>query len=690
MRRLPMLCLISLVGCTCEAPSQVEVTGKFTAARGLEASDYALYAPGSESPGKIGGDGTFTASVAASRAGFLMAVPREDAQLALAPESGLYLTPIAGGARLSGPSWAVTTTRPATLDATTTVVSFVLQHPMFAHPAPDVQRRQLEWVATTLSANWVAVADAATRYDAALSAAADPFADPAFLAALHQALTDAELGLPLVAPLAEGGATQQGLTGASLVTLANGTRVVTRLESVGGKALKPGTDTGTALDYLYVVRPLPAAEFPLGKDDPAFLAAEALVVRSWGAPVASGYVAASSYASYADVVGNVMKWTTKLWSTPLAPDDDLVMGAPGFYEVRFFSGALGVGTPAAEYDFAAGHFPAEARAAFIHNVTAGAFEAVSLVPGAGEVFGSEVGAQVGQEVVQQLVVDLEALLDSKGPALIEASDLYAIGFNAVKAAVDKASEKLTEDAQKSAWKQFFAWAKWGGKKAVKAVMDLPGKVARGGALAHRAARLTAPSSVMELHHALVAEASLPETLTGTEHLDPVDPNGEFTYACELTWTLSGTRPKLVASRPERGVMNYAFTVAPSEPARLVLEFNNLSVSPQVKESPPNEASTRTVFTVASVTFDPQYEQFYVSPGGTITGSSSGHTLRADFTMTPSKSDLDYSFATAYGGLVVRGTYEVFDKATGALLERHTDYPYTTASPSLGYFSVEAK
>ncbi len=386
-----------------------------------------------------------------------------------------------------------------------------------------------------------------------------------------------------------------------------------------------------------------------------------------------------------------MKWTTKFWSLPVAPSEEVALGAPGFYEVRFFSGALGVGTPANEYDFAAANFPADARAAFIHNVTAGAFEAVALVPGAGEVFGSEVGAQVGQEVVQQLVVDLEALLTAKGAALIEADDLYTIGFNAVKAAVDKATEKATEDAQKSAWKQFFEWAKWGGKKAVKAVMDLPGKVAKGGALAHRAARLTAPYSVMELHHAFVAEASLPETIRGSVRIAPPDPNRQFTYACDLNWELSGTRPKLVASRPDLGVTSFSFTVAPNEPARLVLDFANLEVSPHVYEFPPNAgASTRTVFTVGSVTLSSEYDQFYVTAGGTITGTSSGHTIRADFTLPPSKSALEYSFATAYSGFVVRGTLEEFDKVTGALIERRTDYPFTSAPPYLGYFSVEAK
>jgi hypothetical protein len=376
-------------------------------------------------------------------------------------------------------------------------------HPMFAHPSASVMRQQAAWLADRLAAGWTELSAAAARLDADYAAGIDYSTDPAFTTPFQQALTAAQDAMPAFAPDEPWAAhIYAGSQYDNMVHLAKAGNVVSTLAvktaSASGATLKPGTVTGTGLDYYFEVRTLSNTEFPGWINDTAFTSPVVLVERN-GTVLASGFVASSSYFSYLDVVGNTLRKITSFIATPIKPTDTFdVPVAKQMYEVRFFSGGVGAGAGTAEGRFAQDHYGNPQNFAFVHNVTGGAIEGLMLIPGAEAVLGDDVGSQVMQEALKKLITEMETMISSKGAQAITANDIYTLTFNTMKAAVDKFIAKLSENTQKAAWERLIRWVGWGGEKAVKTIMSLPGKVAKGGALANRAARLVSPESMMEV------------------------------------------------------------------------------------------------------------------------------------------------------------------------------------------------
>lgn len=505
--------LVILAGCggSKAPPATLDVPGVLRPATGLAAADFDIWSPSTDTPTAARSDGAYTATVQGSQSAFVFAGPRAGSASATKTGlvGGLYMTPAMGAARIVGPPYRVAEDSSAALDATTTVLSMILLHPMVAHPSASVMRQQTAWLSDKLAAGWTDLADAAKRYDTDLAAGTDIETDASFSAIFLRVLATVEAELPAFAP-DEPWLAQSALTAEELVHLSHSPlntvsslKVETTTES--SATLKPGTATGTGIDYYFEVRALPATDFPGWTNDSAFKTPPVAITRAQ-AVVATGFISSSSYFSYADIIGNSMKFITKLISSPVEPKSTFdVPAAKKVYEVRYFSGGVGTGLMDSMGAFTSANYPSQARSAFIHNIAGGAVEALSLIPGAEGILGDEVGAQVVQEAIQQLIVELETTLSAKGPSNITASDIYTLTFNILKTAVDKWIEKTTEQMQKKGWKKFIAWAGWGGKKALKMVMSVPGKVAKGGALANRAARLTSPESLMEVWLAAIED-----------------------------------------------------------------------------------------------------------------------------------------------------------------------------------------
>ena len=497
------------------------VAAKLAPAAGLAPADYEIHGTADDTVGAISADGTLTTNVDAARAGFLFATVKAGSLAAskLAPESGLYMTPAPGNSQLvrNGAVWSVAPAGSSVVDATTTVLSLLLLHPMAANLAPDVQTQQLQWMVATLNLGWATVTSAATAYDLALSAGTDPFDDPTFATALVASLNDVAANMPEYLSSLPGAVFKSGAVDNTPYNIAKAGIAVTSLgesaRSATSVTLEPGSDTGTGLDYYFAVKELAASAMPQDLNSVAFVTPNMLQILPSSRDVATGFVASASYWKYLDLAGLVLQKATEALAgaAKLTPGSTVELPAKKFYEVRFFSGGFGYGNGVTEYQFAQTNFEAETGAAFKHNVATAVVEMLSLIPGSEAIFESETGSEVVAAVLLETTRALSQMLNDKGAAGIEANDVYNLMYNVCKTAVDTFVQKSTESAQKGTLKKVFSFFTSGAKKAVKLVMSVPGKLSKGGSLANRALRLARPNSIMEYY--IVAVGYTPVTVT---------------------------------------------------------------------------------------------------------------------------------------------------------------------------------
>lgn len=539
---VPSLVLAGIPGCgggqaSTTPPATLDVQGVLTPAAGLSPSDFDVWGPAASTATASKAEGGYAAAVKGAQSGFVFAGPRAGTPSALrvATAGGLYMTPAMGSWSIVGPPYHVAEGGMAALDASSTVISLILLHPELGHPSASVMRQQADWLVSKLSAGWPELAAAATQYDVDLAAGVDPWADPLFTTSLFAAFATVEAAMPAFVPDEPRAAKE--VRAEDLVHMAKGGNVVSTLVvdkvSEVSASFKPGTVTGTGLDFLWEVRALDAADFPGWTADYNFTNPQTIVARAQ-AVMASGFAPSSSYFSYLDIVGNALRLATATLSW--LPDTKSTFEVPAVkrvYEVRFFSGALAGASPA-ELAFTDASYPRDARAALIHNIAGGFIEALSLIPGAEAVLGDEVGKQVVLEAFQTLILELESMMSAKGSA-ITASDVYTLVHNTTKAAVDKFIDQSTQKAQAAGWAKFLNWAKWGGEKAVKVVMSVPGKVAKGGALANRVARLFSPDSLMEVWLIAVEDGGGP-AVTGSYAWTHGSPTNPPVIDVTATWT----------------------------------------------------------------------------------------------------------------------------------------------------------
>ena len=366
-------------------------------------------------------------------------------------------------------------------------------------------------------------------------------------------------------------------------TLSSAEQVVTELdvssESKAEVRFQAKTVVGTGLDYLFVVKPLSRGEFPSGLTDPNFVDPGAADVFASGSAIAGGTVASSSYFSYLDVVGNSMNWISDkiAGAVSLSPNGEVALPVPEsgvvFYEVRMFSGGYAGGADPAVAAVVSERFSEEASVAFRQNVATAIVELMGTIPGADAVLGDDTAGKVIQEATTQAVNQLFTLFNTTGAGSMTAEDVYSVLYNIAKSAVLKYADEATKSAQKGAVRRVLSWAAWGGKRAVKFVLDVPGKVAKGGSLANRAWRLYSPDSVMELWLVGVGDEGDLMRISGTQIFSLEDPNGEWTITGVADWTLEGTEPKQDSARPEY------FTVRAGQSAQFSVRFSEMAAGP---------------------------------------------------------------------------------------------------------------
>jgi hypothetical protein len=126
----------------------------------------------------------------------------------------------------------------------------------------------------------------------------------------------------------------------------------------------------------------------------------------------------------------------------------------------------------------------------------GVVEAIGVIPGAAELLAEGDAGKILQAVVVKITTELGAIIAAKG-GNVTSDDLYNLIHNVLKTAVDSVVSVASKGAQENGAKRLLGWLVGGGKKAIKMVVGLPGKIAKGGALGNRAFRMTNPESVME-------------------------------------------------------------------------------------------------------------------------------------------------------------------------------------------------
>jgi hypothetical protein len=477
-------------------------------APGLTVTDYAVYGTLDDNAGSVSADGRLQAAVNQARSGFFFATPKDGSATAgkLALGSGLYMAPTPGSSRVcrNGTTWSVATTGTAVLDATTTVMSILLMHPMVANLAPDVQTQQLQWMVSTLNAGWPNLTNSAAVYDRALAAGADPFADATFKTALTASLGDVLDKMPeykssLLPEI------NRAANHVPYSTAQKGQAVTSLKEGINGSAsvtLEPGTESGEGLDYYYSVKEIAATAMPQELASPAFTSPNMLQTLPTVRTVASGFVASTSYWKYLDIAGFALQAATDYLAdtTGIKPGGTFALPQKAFYEVRFFSGGFGYGGSATDYDFVQANFPADAAAAFRHNVATAVVETLSLIPGADKLLKSEIASKVIAAAVQQTMSELSSLLNRAGAGGIAGKDLANLMYNVCKAATDTFTQEASQASLKSQVKTTFTeWFKAGGKATLDFILSVPGNIAKGGSLSNRAFRLARPDSVMEYY-----------------------------------------------------------------------------------------------------------------------------------------------------------------------------------------------
>lgn len=552
---------LPLAGCgsSDSKPTNISLRGTLSPAPGLATSDFTVWGPSDAAPSAVSADGSWSASGYPHRTGILFATPKSGSAAAasLGAESGLYMTPAADKVRLvkgsggytglsdAGASYAaaldggaldggapdggapsnagtgasaygIATDGDMAMDATTTVISLLIMHPMLAHPSSDVSTAQLRWMIARMAGGWPCLAQAAAVYDADLLSRLDFSADPSFTAPFATCLDDLA-AMPVTTPAVPTGKQAMQLLELSFspagrfsdmgdqpvdVSLAVAGLQVSSVAQVSADnkaaVVEPKTKNGTGLDYYYTIKQLDDSLTKAGTDAPIFASPGQFELHTTGPALASGFIPSSSYFGYLDVVGNSIETVTS-FVTGLAvksPNRHITLPSQHMYEVRFFSGGFGFGVTADAYAFASANFSAEHDAALYQNVAMAVVEMIAIIPGAGEVLAEGEGGKILQEVVQKTIVDLRALLAAKGTN-VTGDDVYNLMYGVVKTALDSAVSSVTSDVQAGIGKKLLGWLVGGGKKAIATVVGLPGKVAKGGALGNRAFRLSNPESVME-------------------------------------------------------------------------------------------------------------------------------------------------------------------------------------------------
>lgn len=485
-------------------PEKIALAFQVAPATGLSATDFQVTGPVSDEPGEA------EVEAYGARTGMILAVPREGSAAEAKCSAGcFYLSPAMGTFRVAKTTSGhlVDTTSPAAVDATTTLVALALMHPSLAHPFPPVAAAEVRWMLEKLEKGWPAATQAIAAFDAAVAAGRPPHKDPAFLEPLKTAVSEAIADMPAWEPVGGDSSeiveSAQELNGTPFAIKHDRVQVSTveKGDDAGKTTLTAGTRVGTALDYYYEIRALDPATFPDLLESEAFDAVNALSRLPATRTLATGFVPARPYFSYLDVVGNVLTYVSaKIGETSgLAPSSAVPLEKNGFYDVRFLSGGCSYGNSETDAAFVSKHFAVQARLTFQHNLVMAGVEVLSLIPGADKLLGDEAGKKVLLAAIQQAAVEVEGLLSSKDPGDISGDDIYAVFYGTLKAAIDKLVEQASEQQVQAGWRRVLTWVKAGAEESVETVMGLPGKIAKGGSLANRAARLLRPHSLTEYH-----------------------------------------------------------------------------------------------------------------------------------------------------------------------------------------------
>lgn len=566
-------------------PTSSGVSGTVVPPSGAAAGDYEVYpSTSAQAVAKVDDNGAFSSALPGDRSGVLMAVPREGSASAtalgggkgilLAPVFGnivltrtgtgaLYLSgtnpspatgAIDGGAKVAAldgglvasarkdsidantavPSLADggAKTYPAdgaaatpvassgvVLDGTTTVLATLLFHPMLANPNPTASKQVAEWLVVKANAGWPELQAAVLAFDVAADLSAPTF--QAALAALFQSVV-ATLPAALVAGTSAR-ILEDGQAAPTVKTTSQGAVcMAVTVDNPKTPSITVDDSFGTNLDYLCVVRATSKTDFPSGADSPAFTAPNRLGTVPSGTPIRSAFVGAKSYASYLDVVGNTIGLVTDLiGGATIGPNKAIALPNDQVSEIRCLSGGYGTDADTPVYNFVATNLAADARSAFVHNVTAATIEVMSAIPGADTAMKSEVGKSVLAKVVQQAVFEIEAKANSQGKKL-GSGDVYEIIYNVSRAGLNEMIDKSSEEWKKGKLEKLAAFLKWGGKSLVK-LIDVSGKVANAGAAGTRAYALARPQSLME-YFLVAVGGSKPDAAATPDAVVYSDPN----------------------------------------------------------------------------------------------------------------------------------------------------------------------
>lgn len=518
-------------------------------AAGLPTTDYEGFGAAGDDPVPVQANGAFVVNVFGVRPGTVFATPRDgSATLAAgAPETGIYLTPYAGnGVRMTLASdtsgrtvYAAADSGYVVLDATTTVITTLLSHPATDTQDPSVRVRQLEWMCAKWASGWPAVGGAAAAYDAALAGRRDPVVDPAFDAALGQAMGDVFSSMPdfassepavrtTLAParairgsprkpgtqLAGFGAFWLwGGAGAGpeekvAMTVASAGRYATFVElepvdKTRGK-ITAKTNAGTAIDTYFTARLIDRSKLP--PDSTAHLRPQILDrLPLKDGMVASGILPAKSLWSYLDVVGNAVDWVTQTVGEKtgvLSVSGQFEAREGDLLEIRFFSGGKSYGNDPGVFQHVEQHYAAEAHKAFAHNVAMLTTESILLIPGADVVLGEDLIGKVMTAAVTKALTDLQSNAAAQSPEGF-ASQLLSVCSNAAKVAVDTAIKEAaaTKQIQRKGWRKLLSYFTKGGRRLLVSVGKhlSGGKLMKGGCIANRVLRMARPPSIMEYH-----------------------------------------------------------------------------------------------------------------------------------------------------------------------------------------------
>lgn len=284
-----------------------------------------------------------------------------------------------------------------------------------------------------------------------------------------------------------------------------------------GVTLQLKTRKGTGLDYRYLVRRINPSATTAGETSPVLTTPNQRQVTATTEVLRQGFLSASSYWGYADIVGLAMKQFSTLvinatGATAGQPSGTFTLPAQGFYEVRLFSGGMGARDDQTSI-FAVHNFHAELDATATYNLCAATVEVLSLIPGVSEMLGDAVGQKTLMAAVQQAVAEVQKLLVTE--AVPTAGELY----DALNAVLDKTVKSFVTESVKQAGtgaggntlRRGFDWLVGGGQRVIKFVGAVPGRVAKGGAAMNRLYSLISPESIAEYHVVAVAPYTAPVT-----------------------------------------------------------------------------------------------------------------------------------------------------------------------------------